>query len=903
MSPVTFIVELSFAAVFLGALVALVRGRDPLALDLTLVFSGFAAIFALQLVAAVTGPLPPVFGIVSIVLLFAQPFFALRLAGHVRSLPAWLVPAAGIAYLATIVPVLAIGILAPTSPVIGPLVLLIVGVFVITDMVAAGYFALEAQRRVGSARIRLALAALGTAALAVAILAAAAGSVTRAGGSSESGANATGIATEVIALLSALAVVVAFLPPAPLRRVWQATTAYRYSQEMLSAPPSDDEASLWLRLARATSEIAGSDAAIVFVAGPAGMTRAEAIAGPRAEAVGPIDEMSFRDLNDMAQEGRIQRIEPGRAPAIDQAATRLQSRYKTVVALPGEGERGAVLVNLSAHASLFGADDASLLVSLGRVTSLLIERRAVLTEQQRLTDRLMSTVGALESANQAKSDFLASMSHELRTPLNAIIGFSDLMRGEPRQEESVLVPAEWIEHIHRSGHHLLGLINDVLDLSKVEAGRMDLSLERLDLGAAVLESVAGLRPLADRKHIAIDTTIEPTVVEVDRGRLRQIIYNLLSNAIKYTPDGGRITIEGSTVGDDVSISVTDTGVGIAAEELGLVFEQFRQVGDPAARLPGTGLGLALTKRLVEAHGGRIELESTPGVGSRFTVFLPAVEGSAARPVIEAADASSVPDLRAEGAEILLIEDDPSAVRLLRAYLETDGYRVRVAGGGESGLEDARLAPPAAILLDVLLPDVDGWEVLRQLKTDEALRDIPVIIVTVVDEREVGLALGAADYLVKPVGRATLLECLSRYTFTTKVLTRPIHVLAVDDDPAALDIIDAALSPDGFDVIRANGGRAAVEIARNSPIDLVICDILMPDLDGFGVVAELKADPRTREVPILILTGHELTGPEKARLNGKILGVLTKGESAKEGLLAWLAQATDGRRGHVAPSES
>jgi signal transduction histidine kinase/CheY-like chemotaxis protein len=899
--PVTFLIELSFAAVFVGAVVALVRGRDPLALLVTLVFAGLAGIFVLQLVRLVVSPLPPLLSVIPIALLLAQPFFTLRLAGRIRSLPRWLVPIAGIALLATTLPLVAIALLAPGSALIGPLTVGVIAMFVGTEVIAAGCLAREARRRVGSARIRLAVAAVGTAALAVAILAAFASSATRTGsGSAQTG---TTLVTQLIALLAALAYVAAFLPPARLRQVWQATAAYRYSQEMLSAPPSDDEASLWQRLARATSEIAGSDAAIVFVASPSGMTRAEAIAGPRAEAVGPIGEMSFRDLNNIAQEGRIQRIEPGRAPAIDQAATRLKSRYKTVVALPGEGDRGAVLVNLSAHASLFGADDASLLASLGRVTSLLVERRAVLTEQQRLAERLMTTVGALESANQAKSDFLASMSHELRTPLNAIIGFSDLMRGEPRQGESVLVPAEWIEHIHRSGHHLLGLINDVLDLSKVEAGRMDLSLEALDLGSAVLESVAGLRPLADRKDIAIDTTIEPTVIEVDRGRLRQIIYNLLSNAIKYTPEGGRITIEGSTAGDEVSLSVTDTGVGIAAEDLALVFEQFRQVGDPAARLPGTGLGLALTKRLVEAHGGRIELASTPGVGSRFTVFLPAVAGTAARPLIETTDGGSVHDLRAEGAEILLIEDDPSAVRLLRAYLETDGYRVRVAGGGEPGLEEARRAPPAAILLDVLLPDVDGWEVLRQLKTDEALRDIPVIIVTVVDEREVGLALGAADYLVKPVSRATLLDCLSRYKFTTKILTQAIHVLAVDDDPAALDIIDAALSPDGFDVIRANGGRAALEIARTSPIDLVICDILMPDLDGFGVVAELKADPRTREVPILILTGHELTGPEKARLNGKILGVLTKGESAKEGLRAWLAQATDGRRrGHVGPSE-
>ena len=290
--------------------------------------------------------------------------------------------------------------------------------------------------------------------------------------------------------------------------------------------------------------------------------------------------------------------------------------------------------------------------------------------------------------------------------------------------------------------------------------------------------------------------------------------------------------------------MTDTGVGIAPEDQLQVFEEFRQVGDIAARQPGTGLGLALCRRLVEAHGGRIGLESTVGVGSRFTVYLPAINERAA-PVADKSPTDRAPTHKPSksASSILIIEDDLSAVRLIRTYLEADGYVVRVAIDGESGLAEARSQVPDAIILDVLLSGIDGWEVLRRLKTDELLVDVPVVIVTIVDEREVGLALGAVDYLVKPVNRAALLEALARYAPATS-RAGGIRVLAVDDDAATLDMIEASLRPKGHEVTRATGGQAALDIARSTPFDLVICDLLMPDVDGFGVVAAFGADPRT-----------------------------------------------------------
>jgi signal transduction histidine kinase/CheY-like chemotaxis protein len=894
MDPVTFVIELLFAAVFIGALASLIRGHDPLAGDVTLVFSAPAVIFALQVAEVLVGELPDVVAGAAVALLLAQPFFTLRLVGRLKELPAWGVPAAGIGFLVTAIPFIVVAVTDPDSPLARPLVVAAVIAFVGTEAGAAAHLALEARRRAGSARVRLAIAAIATISFALALFAAGAGAVAAPAADTPATGQPTAaaVASQITLVLASIGYVIAFLPPAWLRRVWQATAAYDQGQALLSAPPTEEEASLWQRLASAAVDVGGGAAAVVVVGGAEGVGRIAAVAGPRAVDVDTSTSGQIGELADLAVGAPLRRIEPGRSVLLDDLATRTDSRFVTIVELTAATERRGFLLHLSRQASLFGADDASLLAALGGAATIMVERRVVLAGQEQLAERLSATVTALESASQAKSDFLASMSHELRTPLNAVIGFSDLMRGEPRDGANVSVPTEWVEHIHSSGQHLLGLINDVLDLAKVEAGRMDLVLERVGLPVAILESASGLRPLADRKSIVIETDLEPLAVDADRGRFRQIIYNLLSNAIKYTHDGGTIRIEVAARGDEVAITVADTGVGISAADQRVVFEEFRQVGDPAGRQPGTGLGLALTKRLVEAHRGRIELESAPGEGSRFTVVFPGPMPARARPPDPSRDLPlpSWPGDATAGVEVLVIEDDPGAARLLRAYLEGDGYHVRIAADGEQGLFEAKRSRPAAIVLDVILPGLDGWDVLRQLKTDERLREVPVIIVTVVDEREVGLALGAADYLVKPVQRAALLTCLARIADASTGRATPIRVLAVDDDPATLDMIDASLGPNGFEVIRASGGQRGLDLARSSAPDLVICDLLMPDLDGFGVVAELSADPATRHLPILILTAHELSPADKSRLNGKILGVVAKGENGKAGLHDWLARA-------------
>ena len=870
-TAITIAIELLFALVFVASLVDYLRRRDPLSRDLVAVFGAVAALFVVQFVGLIFGSTPPWLAAASVALILAQPLFTLRLAARLRRIPRSLVATASIAYLVTAIPLVVL-----PKPIPVALTLAAVGVFAITEFLAAAFLAAEARRRTGAARFRLGLASAATALFAVALLTAGAG----AAGSGSAGA----ALARIVALLAAVGYAIAFLPPGPLRRVWQGMSAYRYGMALVGTGGGGAEGgvsgAIWARFAEAAREIAGAEAAaIVGLDGTAGRLWASVGLDP-AGSPGSWSLAAYEALLSDAGATTEQPIATANEIARDLGKP-VDAHLVSVVALPAN--RAAVVL-FAHHRSLFGLEDRALIDLLGAQAVALAEREQLYTEQALLADRLVA-------ASQAKSDFIANMSHELRTPLSAILGFSELMRTKPRQGDGRLVPDEWIEHIHTGGLHLLALINEVLDLAKVEAGRLELDRAPFDLRGLMTETIAGLRPLAERKHLTITNLGAVDRLVADRGRVRQILYNFLSNAIKFTPDGGSIAVE--AVADDglVRMSVSDTGAGIAAADQALIFEEFSQVGEIGIRQEGTGLGLALARRLVEAHGGRIELVSELGSGSRFTATFPQAHQPGA--VADAVSQGAAPDTVAvavagPGPDVLVIEDDPSAVRLLRTYLETDGFGVRVARDGPSGLAEARARPPAAIILDILLPGTDGWEVLREFKADPALRDVPVIIVSVVDERGLGLALGAVDYFLKPVDRAALLERLSRYTFTTKVKTRSIRVLAVDDDPAALDLIDAALQPEGFDVVRAAGGREAIDRAAAEPFDLVVCDLLMPDLDGFDVVTALKAEPSSREVPILILTAHTLTDAEKVRLNGQILGIVEKGEDGAAGLRRWLA---------------
>ncbi|TAJ99870.1 MAG: response regulator [Chloroflexota bacterium] len=902
MDLLTILIEAAFGLVFLAALREWWRRRDALSLDVVLVFGTLIALFVVSAVTQLVGALPTLVTGVAISALLAQPGLTLRLAAHVRPIPRVVLVAAIIGWAVTALPLAVLGSDAPR-----PLLLGAVAVFGVTDVTAAAYLAAAARGRAGAAATRLWVAAAATALFGVALLVAGAASTAEASGESASPI------PSVIALLAAISYIGAFAPPPLLRRVLQAQTAYAGLRELLAADRGTS-ADVWHAFLATASGATGAAFGLVATGSPDEDLRIAAMTGSDASLIGrrvpaAIDAMTDREVP-LDAFAAIDGLEDVAA-----VAARAGARFGQAIRLGPDPDAPTVLL-FTTHQSLFGEEDRLLLASLGQQAAGLVERREAVLVQQGLTDQLSATVEALRSASQAKSDFLASMSHELRTPLNAIIGFSDLMRREAGDADAnVTVPLEWVEHIRRGGIHLVELVNDVLDLSRVEAGRLELDREAVEVQGAVAESVAGLRPLADRKGLAIELSVAAgDAIDADRGRLRQILYNLLSNAIKFTPEGGRITVEGGRAENEYRLAVVDTGVGIAADEQAVVFDEFRQVGGGGQRSEGSGLGLALTRRLVEAHGGRMELESTPGVGSRFTVVLPLARHSAADdiemapaahgelaasadigpvaayPKLAATAAAMEPATRELSPSVLVVEDDPSAVRLLHAYLEPEGYRVRIAPDGEQALLDVRTERPAAILLDVLLPGMDGWEVLRRLKADPELRSIPVVMVTVVDEKDVGLALGAVDYLVKPIDRGALLASLERLALSPTTPSRAVRILAVDDEPAALDMLSETLRPAGFDILRAEGGMAAISMARAERPDLVICDLVMPDLDGFGVVAALKADPSTAAIPIIILTGYDLSAADKRRLNGKVMRIVSKGAAAQAGLRAWLVRA-------------
>jgi signal transduction histidine kinase/CheY-like chemotaxis protein len=903
----TLVIELLFAVVFLRAVLEYARHRDPINRDVILVFSGLAAIFVAQIVrlatgipqgsqgSGVTGGVLMGISIVAIVLLLLQPLLTLRLVGQLRPVRRWHL-VWPLAVYAAAIPLAVLG--DPQLRIIAGAAVILA--FSISEALAGSYLVFEAFGHVGAARYRLLVAAASTLLFATVFLAL---------GAAIAGPTAAAVGNAVarmLALIAGAGYVIAFTPPRWLRRIWQSGAGYRFTEELLATSAAYSATELWRRFAGIARFSSGSDAVAIFLA----YNR-----GPEFHGVGLDPPPHFPERPEI--ERLLARGDPGRQipiektePFLANLAAPVGARFVSVVPIRLRDGGVGCAVLLARWRTLFTADDSELIGATAAQTALLSERQLLLADQRRLGEQLSVTVEALENASRAKSDFLASMSHELRTPLNAIIGFSELMRSEPAEGSTLTVPAEWVEHIHSSGQHLLGLINDVLDITKVEAGRLDLAFESVDVSQAIAESVGGLRPLAERKDITIESETERETIDVDRGRLRQMLYNLLSNAIKFTPEGGTIRISTAVAGDLVRIAVADTGVGISPEDQAHVFEEFRQVGDIASRQEGTGLGLALTRRLAEAHDGTIELESAVGKGTTFTITLPRSQATSERQIggdetatsVEAAPLGWPISTRSPAVDglnglrkplVLIIEDEPSAARLLRTYAESMEVEVAVANDGERGLDAARDRSPDAIVLDVLLPGMDGWEVLRELKSDPSTRNIPVIIVTIVDEREVGLALGAVDYFVKPVDRVALIDRLSRLTLTTKVKQREVRVLAVDDDPAAVAMVEAALGPEGFTVVPAYDGRQALVLARERPPDLVICDLLMPDLDGFGVVSALKAEPRTEEVPIIVLTAHELSADEKSRLNGKILGVVDKGEAAAAGLRNWLVRVGAG----------
>ncbi len=543
------------------------------------------------------------------------------------------------------------------------------------------------------------------------------------------------------------------------------------------------------------------------------------------------------------------------------------------------------------------------------------------TDLKRFEEALQLKNVELVEASRMKSEFLANMSHELRTPLNAIIGFSELL-GDGLMGELTPQQRGFILDIFGSGKHLLSLINDILDLSKIEAGKMTLDLEAVTLPPLFANSFSILREKAAARNIRLDLQADADIgpIQADARKLKQILYNLLSNAVKFSHEGGHVTLRARRVPrrevgvhsggwaartfpladtpaqEFLEMSVSDTGIGISDSGLARLFLPFSQIDSGLARkFEGTGLGLAMVKLLVELHGGVVAVESAAGKGSRFTVWLPVRAAIAHPPVSNKSPAVDVVAV-AEGVPIaLVVEDDLKSAELIRVQLEAEGFTVLHATSAEAALTLALEHPPSLITLDIMLPNMDGWEFLTNIKQMPDLRRVPVVIISIVADRNKGFSLGAAAVMQKPISRQELNDSLVDLGLFPRVHGTALKILVVDDDPKAVELMAVRSMSLAGTVLRAYGGEEAIATARRELPDVILLDLMMPDVNGFDVVHALNQQPDTAKIPILVITAKQVTPEDRERLNGYVSIILEKADFDTHRFAAEIRRAMSGRR--------
>ncbi len=530
------------------------------------------------------------------------------------------------------------------------------------------------------------------------------------------------------------------------------------------------------------------------------------------------------------------------------------------------------------------------------------ELRSTLLELEGKNAELDVQRSRAQEANQSKSKFLANMSHELRTPLNAIIGYSEMLEEDAEQAgDTGYIPD--IQKVNTAGRHLLSLINDILDLSKVEAGKMTLYLETANIESVIEYTASTIRPLAAQNENELVLDCDPGIgsMRMDVTKVRQVLFNLLSNACKFT-EKGTITLTAKRIEmgskDWIEFTVSDTGIGMTPEHMDHLFEAFSQAdASITKKYGGTGLGLTLCKSFSELMGGEINVRSEQGEGSTFILLLPAeppvsaavreeeelevtpeaLDVTVEKSRLESPVPTAMEDRRKRISNILIIDDDTQVHEMLRRMFLKEGFEVYTATNGEEGIDRAREIKPNAIILDVLMPGMDGWSVLASLKSDSELSDIPVIMLSMVDDRTRGYAMGVTEYLTKPADKQQLLTILRR-----SVREGPVApILVVDDDQSQRELMRRTLEAEGWEVMAAHDGRTAIEAVRARRPACIILDILMPEMDGIEFVSELRAQHAYRDIPIAVLTSHDLSPEDHQRLNGEVQKILQKGISREK----------------------
>lgn len=528
----------------------------------------------------------------------------------------------------------------------------------------------------------------------------------------------------------------------------------------------------------------------------------------------------------------------------------------------------------------------------------------IITDSKKAARSLYEAKEAAETANRAKSTFLANMSHELRTPLNAIIGYSEMLVEEAQDCGYTEISPD-LEKIRSAGKHLLSLINDILDISKIEAGRMDLYIERFEIAQLVADVQNTISPIVVQNQNTLHVNLAPNLgnMSADLTKVRQSLLNLLSNAAKFTQQGQIVlevsreistptphpnTAEAQLPQAYILFRIRDTGIGMTSEQLHNVFKAFDQADASTTRqYGGTGLGLAITRHFCQMMGGEIEVESQLGQGSTFTLRLPArvrpLQNSAKRSVSKPLETSD-PAPTAFTNTVLAIDDDPAVLDLIARRFKKEGFSIETASTGQEGLLRARQLHPDAIILDVLMRDMNGWSVLAALKADPQLAEIPVIMSTILDDRNLGFTLGASDFLTKPIDNQRLTRLLSKYKKRKIKYAVPHQILIVEDDPLLRELLRQMLATSEWEIVETQNGREAIEQVQKQTPDLILLDLMLPEMDGFEFLQQLRQTAKGRSIPVVVLTAMELTAAELNLLDGYVAQILQKGSYSREQLL-------------------
>ncbi len=571
-----------------------------------------------------------------------------------------------------------------------------------------------------------------------------------------------------------------------------------------------------------------------------------------------------------------------------------ENQLKSLISIPliVQNDLQGVLEVMSKRDTDYIGSELDLLKIIADELSIGLSRKRLMDEISIKNIELENEKAKTEEANQALKKFLAIFSHELRSPLNNIIGFSELLSTdfENLPKEKI---KDFMKNIHVSGQHLQQLINDILDLSKIEAGKMELQIEGFPVSYFTESVTRVLQKDLDKKKINLLFNISSEIdkIYVDQTRFKQILVNLVSNAIKYSHIGGKVEIGIKRVENDIEIYVKDEGVGINPEDLQKLFKPFQQTKSTNLK-EGTGLGLAITKRLVELHGGEIKVDSELNKGTTFTIRLPMVIG------IENALMSeeNLKDLenlteeiddqtqQKERPLVLIIEDNQQAIQLLEMYLNDAGYKTEVARDGAEGIEKAKKLKPDIITLDLLLPIKNGWQVMKDLKSHPICKNIPIIIISITDEKKLGFSLGAVDYFVKPVNKEELLATLKRIPIKKSSHRNNPKILVIDDDPTAIELIELILETEGYEVIKTYDGKEGFELITKEKPDLVILDLIMPEISGFNIAYQMRQNPETKNIPIIILTSMEIDDQTREKMEGFVTTIMSKQKFTKKDLL-------------------